>query len=82
VVLEADTLIIILFRRAKEEVKGALLSKLELKSKGILYHSSSSSSSSLLKRLAKESIGFNLLLNNLKLEKSNKSDSIIKIKGK
>ena len=61
--------------------KGALSSKLELESEGILYYSSSSSSLSLLERLAKESAGSDSSLDNLKLGKLNKSDSIIKIKG-
>ena len=83
-VLEVDALIIILFKRVKEGAKGAWLFKLELELKGILYHLSSLSSLSslsLLERLAKENIGSNSLLNNLKLRKSNKSDFIIKIKG-
>jgi hypothetical protein len=80
VVLKADALIVVLFRRAEGRAKGALSSKLELESEGILYHSPSSSLS-LLERLAKESIGFNLSLDNPKLGKSNKSDSIVKIKG-
>ena len=79
-VLEADALIVVLFRRAEGGAKGALLSKLESESEGILYHSSSSSLS-LLKRLAKESAGSDSLLDNLKLGKLNKSDFIIKIKG-
>jgi hypothetical protein len=82
VVLKADALIVVLFKRAEEGAKGALLSKLELELKGILYHLSSSSSLSLLERLAKESAGSNSLSDNLKLGKSNKSNSIVKIKGK
>jgi hypothetical protein len=82
VVLKADILIIVLFRRVKGEAKGALSFKLELELEGILYYLSSLSSLSLLERLAKESIGFNSLLNNLKLGKLNKSNSIVKIKGK
>jgi hypothetical protein len=81
VVLEADTLIIILFKRVKGGAKGALSFKLKLELKGILYHLSSLSSLSLLKRLVKESIGSNSSLNNLKSKKSNKSNFIIKIKG-
>ena len=81
-VLEADILIIVLFKRIKGGIKDALLFKLELKLKGILYYLSFLSSLSLLKRLVKESIGFNLLLDNLKLGKLNKSNSIVKIKGK
>jgi hypothetical protein len=81
VVLEADALIVVLFKRAGRGVKGALLSKLKLELEGILYYLSSSSSLSLLERLAKESIGSNSSLNNLKLKKLNKSDSIVKIKG-
>ena len=80
VVLKADILIVVLFRRVGGGAKGALLSKLELELEGILYHLSSSSLS-LLERLAKESTGSNLLLDNLKLGKLNKSDSIVKIKG-
>jgi hypothetical protein len=81
VVLEADALVVILFRRVREGAKGALLSELELELEGILYHLSSSSSLSLLERLVKESVGSDLSLDNLKLKKSNKSDSIVKIKG-
>ena len=81
VVPEADALVVILFGRAGGGAKGASSSKLESELKGILYHSSSSSSSSLLERLAKESVGSNLLLDNLKSGKLNKSDSIVKIKG-
>jgi hypothetical protein len=81
VVLEADALIVVLFRRVGGGAKGASSSKLELESEGILYHSSSSSSLSLSERLAKESIGSNLSSDNPKLGKSNKSDSIVKIKG-
>jgi len=81
VVLEADALIIVLFRRVEGGAKGALSSKLELESEGILYYSSSSSSLSLLERLAKESTGSNSSSDNPKLGKSNKSDSIVKIKG-
>ena len=80
-VLEGDTLIIVFFRRVGGGAKGALLSKLELKLKCILYHLSSLSSLSLLERLAKKSVGSNSLLDNLKLGKLNKSDSIVKIKG-
>ena len=78
-VLEADILIIVLFKRIKGGIKDALLFKLELKLKGILYYLSFLSSLSLLKRLTKESIDSNLLLNNPKLKKSNKSDFIVKI---
>jgi hypothetical protein len=81
VVPEADTLVVVLLRRAEGGAKSALLSKLELELEGILYYSSSLSSLSLLKRLAKESAGSNSLLNNPKLRKSNKSDFIVKIKG-
>jgi hypothetical protein len=80
VVLKADALIVVLFGRIGGGVKGASSSKLELELEGILYHSSSSSLS-LLERLAKKSAGSDLSLDNLKLEKSNKSDSIVKIKG-
>jgi hypothetical protein len=80
VVLKADALIIILFKRVEGGAKGALLFTLELELKGILYYLSSSSLS-LLERLIKKSIGSNLLLNNLKLKKLNKSDFIVKIKG-
>ena len=79
-VLEADALIIVLFKRVKGGAKGALSSKLELESKGILYHLSSLSLY-LLERLAKESIGSDSSLNNPKLKKLNKSDFIVKIKG-
>jgi hypothetical protein len=81
VVPEADALIVVLFRRAGGGAKGALSSELESELEGILYHLSSSSSLSLLERLAKESTGSNLLSDNLKSGKSNKSDSIVKIKG-
>jgi hypothetical protein len=81
VVPEADALVVVLFGRAGGGAKGALLSKLESELEGILYHLSSSSSLSLLERLAKESVGSDSLLDNLKLGKSNKSDSIVKIKG-
>jgi hypothetical protein len=81
VVPEADALIVVLFKRIGGGAKGASLSKLESESEGILYHSSSSSSLSLLKKLAKESIGSNSSLNNPKLGKLNKSNSIVKIKG-
>ena len=80
-VLKVNALIVILFKRAGGGAKGALSSKLELELEGILYHLSSSSSLSLLKRLAKESIGSNSSLNNLKSRKLNKSNSIVKIKG-
>ena len=80
-VLEADALVVVLFRRVGGGAKGALSSKLESESEGILYHLSSSSSSSLLERLAKESAGSNSLSDNPKSGKSNKSDSIVKIKG-
>jgi hypothetical protein len=81
VVPEVDALIVVLFGRAEEGAKGALLSELESELEGILYYLSSSSSLSLLKRLAKESIGSNSLLDNPKLGKLNKSDFIVKIKG-
>jgi hypothetical protein len=81
VILEANILIIVLFKRVEGGAKSALLFKLELELKGILYHLSSLSSLSLLKRLTKENIGSNSLLDNLKSRKSNKSNSIIKIKG-
>jgi hypothetical protein len=58
-----------------------LLLELELELKGRLYYLSSLSSLFLLKRLAKESVDSNLLLNNLKLRKLNKSSFIVKIKG-
>ena len=80
-VLKADALVVVLFERVGEGAKGALLSKLESELKGILYYLSSSSSLSLSERLAKESIGSDSLLDNPKLGKSNKSDSIVKIKG-
>jgi hypothetical protein len=76
-VLEADTLIAPLYRGGiKGLAEGALLSKSELESEGILYHSFSSSSSSLLERLAKEGADSNSLLDNPKLGKLNKSNSI------
>ena len=81
VVPEADTLIVVLFKRAGGGAKGALSSELKLELEGILYYLSSLSSLSLSERLAKESIGSDSLLNNPKLRKSNKSDSIVKIKG-
>ena len=81
VVLKADALIVVLFGRIGGGVKGASSSKLELELEGILYHSSSLSFLFLLERLAKESVDFDLLLDNLKLGKSNKSDFIVKIKG-
>ena len=80
VIPEADTLIVVLFRRAGGGAKGASLFELESELEGILYHLSSSSLS-LLERLAKESIGSDLSLDNPKLGKSNKSDFIVKIKG-
>ena len=80
VVLEADILIVVFFKRVEEGAKGALLSELKLESEGILYHLSSLSLS-LLERLAKESIGSDSSLNNPKLKKLNKSDFIVKIKG-
>ena len=55
-VLEVDVLIALLLRRIRG-AEGALLSKLELELKGILYYLSSSSSLSLLELLAKESSG-------------------------
>jgi hypothetical protein len=66
VVLEVDILIVVLFKRVEGGAKGALSFKLELELEGILYYLSSLSSLSLLERLAKESIGSDLLLNNLK----------------
>jgi hypothetical protein len=74
VVLKVNTLIIILFKRVKERAISILSFKLKLKLKGILYYLSSLSFLSLLKKLIKENIGFNLLLNNPKLKKLNKSD--------
>ena len=81
VVPEADTLIVVLFKRAGGGAKGASSSKLELEAEGILYHLSSSSSLSLSERLAKESAGSDSSSDNLKSGKSNKSDSIVKIEG-
>jgi hypothetical protein len=81
VVPEADALIVVLFGRAEGGAKGTSSSKLESELEGILYHLSSLSSLSLSERLAKESVGSNLSLDNLKLGKSNKSNSIVKIKG-
>jgi hypothetical protein len=62
-VLEANALIALLLKRIRG-VEGALLSKSELESEGILYYSSSSSSFSLLELLAKKSLDFNSLLDN------------------
>jgi hypothetical protein len=81
VVLEADALIVVLFRRAGGGAKGALSSELKLELEGILYYLSSLSSLSLSERLAKESIGSDSSLDNLKSGKLNKSNSIVKIKG-
>jgi hypothetical protein len=58
-VLKVDIIIVILFKKVKEGAESALLFKLKLKSKGILYYLSSLSFLSLLKRLTKEYIGFN-----------------------
>jgi hypothetical protein len=72
--LKADTLIVLLYKKGiKRVIKDTLLFKLKLELKGILYYLFSLSFLSLLKRLAKEGIGFNSLLN--------KNDFIIKIKG-
>jgi hypothetical protein len=79
VVLEADTLIEPLLRRAEGGAGGASSLELELESEGILYYSSSLSFSFLLERLAKESVDSNSSLDNPKLGKLNKSDSIVKI---
>jgi hypothetical protein len=80
VVLEADALIEPLLRRAEGGGAGCASSlESELESKGILYHSSSLSSLFSLERLAKESIDSDSSLDNPKLRKSNKSDSIVKI---
>jgi hypothetical protein len=81
VVLKANTLIIILFKKVKEGAKNTSSFKLKLKLKGILYYLSPLSFLSLLKRLTKESIDSNSSLNNLKSGKLNKNNSIIKIKG-
>ena len=80
-VLEADALVVVLFGRAGGGAKGALSSELKLELEGILYYLSSLSSLSLSERLAKESIGSDSSLDNLKSGKLNKSDSIVKIKG-
>jgi hypothetical protein len=77
-VLEVNALITPLLKRIRG-AEGALLFKLKLELKGILYYLFSSSSSFLLKLLVKESLGSNLLLNNLKLKKLNKILFIIKI---
>jgi hypothetical protein len=79
VVLEADALVEPLLRRAEEGAGGALSSESESESEGILYHSSSLSSLFSLERLAKESVDSNSSLDNPKLGKSNKSNSIVKI---
>ena len=78
---EADALIVVLFKRAGGGAKGALSSELKLELEGILYYLSSLSSLSLSERLAKESIGSDSSLDNLKSGKLNKSNSIVKIKG-
>ena len=78
-VLEADTLIEPLLKRVEGGAGGTSLLKSELESEGILYHLSSLSSLFSLERLAKESVDFDLSLDNPKLEKLNKSDSIVKI---
>jgi hypothetical protein len=75
---EADTLVAPLLERIGG-AEGALLSKSESESEGILYYLSSSSSLSLLELLAKESSGSNSSLNNPKLGKSNKISSIVRI---
>jgi hypothetical protein len=79
VVLEADTLIEPLLKRTEGGAEGALSSESELESKDILYHLSSLSSLFSLERLTKESIDSNSSLDNPKLRKSNKSNSIVKI---
>jgi hypothetical protein len=76
-----SALIRVLIECSLQRAEGALLLESELESEGILYHSYSSSSSSLLERLVRESAGSNSLLDNLKLGKLNKSDSIVKVKG-
>jgi Mn2+/Fe2+ NRAMP family transporter len=77
-ILEVNILIILLLKRI-ERVKGASSFKSKLKSKGILYYSSSSSFSFLLELLIKESSDFNSSLNNLKSKKSNKISFIMRI---
>ena len=75
---KADALIAPLLKRIRG-AEGALSSKSELESEGILYYSSSSSSFSLLELLAKESLDFNSSLDNPKLGKLNKILSIVRI---
>jgi hypothetical protein len=75
---EADTLVVLLLERIKG-AEGALLSKSELESEGILYYSSSSSSLSSLELLTKEILGSDSLLNNPKSGKLNKISSIVRI---
>jgi hypothetical protein len=77
-VLEVNVLIALFLKRIKG-AKGALSFKLKLELNNILYYLSSSFSSSLLELLAKESLDFNSLLNNLKLRKLNKISSIVRI---
>jgi hypothetical protein len=75
---EVDALIALLLKRIGG-VEGALSSKLKSESEDILYYLSSSSYLSLLELLAKESLGFNSLLDNPKSGKLNKISSIVRI---
>jgi hypothetical protein len=75
---EADTLVVLLLERIKG-AEGALLSKSELESEGILYYLSSSSSLSSLELLTKEILGSDSLLDNPKSGKLNKISSIVRI---
>jgi hypothetical protein len=75
-VLEADVLIVLLLKRIKG-AEGALSSKSESESEDILYYSSSFFSLSSLELLAKESLGSNSSLDNLKSGKLNKIPFIV-----
>jgi hypothetical protein len=81
VVPEADVLIVVLLERVRGGAEGVSSSKSESESEDILYHSSFLSSLSLSERLVKESAGSDSSSDNPKSEKSNKSDSIVKIEG-
>jgi hypothetical protein len=77
-VLEVDILVVLLLKRIGG-AEGALSSKSELESEGILYYLSSSSSLSSLELLAKESLGSDSSLDNPKSRKSNKILFIVRI---
>jgi hypothetical protein len=71
-VLEADTLEVLLLKRIEGGAEDALLSELESDLEDILYYLSSSSSLSSSERLTKETIGSDSSLDNPKSRKSNK----------